>query len=104
MRTKADKCWRGHPLTEDNLYGRSTGTRECRACSLIRSKARFRYPGGMKQLFIEAINALRPFSTLVNSKGETLRPDNAADVWRAAEVIKQYDATAAISRDKPSGS
>ena len=31
-------CKRGHPLSGDNLYGRSDGHRDCRACNKIHSR------------------------------------------------------------------
>ena len=35
---KSKRCSRGHLLKDGNLYIRSNGTRECRKCSLVRSK------------------------------------------------------------------
>ena len=35
---KSYRCSKGHVLAGKNLYLRSNGTRECRKCSLARSK------------------------------------------------------------------
>jgi hypothetical protein len=35
---KSMKCMKGHLLRGKNLYIRANGTRECKACSLARSK------------------------------------------------------------------
>ena len=34
-----DHCHHGHPLAGDNLYWRSTGTRQCKACGRINQRA-----------------------------------------------------------------
>lgn len=39
---KRETCCRGHEMTPDNLYQRKNGTRECKKCSLRRSKERVR--------------------------------------------------------------
>lgn len=39
---KSPKCSRGHRLAGRNLYQRADGTRECRKCSLLRSKRQWR--------------------------------------------------------------
>lgn len=35
---KSSRCSRGHKLSGKNLYIRTDGTRECRKCSLERSR------------------------------------------------------------------
>jgi hypothetical protein len=35
---KSPKCSKGHPLKGKNLYVRANGSRECRKCSLARSR------------------------------------------------------------------
>lgn len=32
-------CWRGHPLSGDNVYVNTAGKRECRTCHRNRQKA-----------------------------------------------------------------
>jgi hypothetical protein len=39
---KSPKCSRGHRLAGKNLYIRANGTRECRTCSLLRSRKYWR--------------------------------------------------------------
>ncbi len=43
---KSLKCSRGHRLVGKNLYIRKDGTRECRQCSLIRSRKHKKENGG----------------------------------------------------------
>jgi hypothetical protein len=35
---KSPKCSKGHKMTADNVYVRAKGQRECKKCSLARSR------------------------------------------------------------------
>lgn len=41
------ECWRGHPLSGDNLYITPAGHRRCRACSTINARIAYRLRHGL---------------------------------------------------------
>jgi hypothetical protein len=92
-------CTHGHELTEENVYIRKNGERECRECMRARDKAR--YPARKKQVIIQATQWKKdhPEEFKASQAKQELRPEvkerrakfyqetkNA--MWRRYSVLK----------------